>query len=50
LAGKDVRILQNLIIRSPFVQPKITLNNIYDDETARAVMQFQQAHHMYANL
>lgn len=50
LRGKDVRVLQNLIIRSPFVNPKITLNNVYDSETVRAVRQFQEGHHIDVEL
>jgi hypothetical protein len=48
IPGKDVRVLQNLIIRSPFVNPKIALNNVYDTDTVRAVKQFQEGNHMYS--
>ena len=40
-AGKDVVILQNLLLRSPFVKP-IDTTGIYDNNTAHAVASYQK--------
>ena len=40
LAGADVIILQNLIVRSPYVSP-IAFDGQYGDETGQAVSQFR---------
>ncbi len=47
MSGNDVTILQNLIIRSPFV-PKgsVTLNGQYDSNTATAVTNFQKGNNI----
>ena len=49
-AGKDVVILQNLLLRSPFVKP-IDTTGIYDNNTAHAVASYQKGNHLprYSN-
>ena len=49
-AGKDVVILQNLLLRSPFVKP-IDTTGIYDNNTAHAVASYQNGNHLprYSN-
>ena len=49
-AGKDVVILQNLLLRSPFVKP-IDTTGIYDNSTAHAVASYQKGNHLrrYSN-
>ena len=49
-AGKDVVILQNLLLRSPFVKP-IGTTGIYDNNTAHAVASYQKGNHLprYSN-
>lgn len=42
--GPDVRVLQNLLNRSPFVTPTLAITMNYDQDTARAVKQFQVGH------
>ena len=44
-AGKDVVILQNLLLRSPFVKP-IDTTGIYDNNTAHAVASYQKGNHL----
>ena len=44
-AGKDVVILQNLLLRSPFVKPFDT-TGIYDNNTAQAVASYQRGNHL----
>ena len=44
-AGKDVVILQNLLLRSPFVKP-IETTGIYDNNTAHAVASYQNGNHL----
>ena len=41
MTGNDVFILQNLIIRSPDVVPKLYADSVFGKETAVAVGQFQ---------
>ena len=50
-AGKDVVILQNLLLRSPFVKP-IDTTGIYDNNTANAVASYQKGNHLrrYSNI
>ncbi|CAH3140877.1 unnamed protein product [Porites lobata] len=45
LEGKDVVILQNLLLRSPFVKP-IDTTGIYDNNTAHAVASYQNGNHL----
>ena len=45
-AGKDVVILQNLLLRSPFVKP-IDTTGIYDNNTANAVASYQKGNHLH---
>ena len=49
-AGQDVVILQNLLLRSPFVKP-IDTTGIYDNNTAHAVASYQNENHLprYSN-
>ena len=49
-AGKDVVILQNLLLRSPFVKA-IDTTGIYDNNTAHAVASYQKGNHLprYSN-
>ena len=49
-AGKDVVILQNLLLRSPFVKP-IDTTGIYENNTAHAVASYQNGNHLrrYSN-
>ena len=49
-AGKDVVIVQNLLLRSPFVKP-IDTTGIYDNNTAHAVASYQNGNHLrrYSN-
>lgn len=49
-AGNDVVILQNLLLRSPFVKP-IDTTGIYDNNTAHAVASYQNGNHLrrYSN-
>ena len=50
VAGKDVVILQNLLLRSPFVKP-IDTTSIYDNNTANAVASYKKGNHLrrYSN-
>ena len=50
-AGKDVVILQNLLLRSPFVK-LIDTTGIYDNNTANAVASYQKGNHLrrYSNI
>jgi hypothetical protein len=41
LQGTDVYILQNLIVRSPFVSNFTEVSSVYDEETSEAVREFQ---------
>jgi len=41
LNGTDVYLLQNLIVRSPFVMNFTDINSVYDEETLLAVQEFQ---------
>jgi hypothetical protein len=47
LTGPDVRVLQNLLNRSPFVTPTLAITMNYDQDTARAVKQFQVGHKLH---
>jgi len=42
LFGSDIFILQNLLRRSPFVDPNLNLSSYYDKETVNAVKNFQE--------
>jgi hypothetical protein len=46
MQGSDVIVLQNLIIRSPYVNSSLSLNGIYDQATEQAVAAFQQGNQL----
>ena len=48
VVGDDVYILQNLIIRSKFVDPTLNASRFYDEATAKAVYLFQQGNDLAA--
>ncbi|RMX44929.1 hypothetical protein pdam_00020672 [Pocillopora damicornis] len=48
MEGKDVVILQNLLLRSPFVRP-ISTSGVYDRETSEAVASYQKRNGLPSN-
>lgn len=46
MSGHDVIILQNLIIRSPFVNSTLPMSGEYDSATSQAVAAFQQGNNI----
>ena len=42
LTGKDVVILQNLLLRSRFVKSELETNGVYDKKTREAVASYQE--------
>lgn len=48
MEGKDVVILQNLLLRSPFVRP-IEKSGVYDRETSEAVASYQKGNGLPSN-
>jgi len=49
LTGKDVIILQNLLLRSPFVGGKVYVTGIFDSNTSLALKSFQQGNSLDPN-
>lgn len=50
MSGHDVIILQNLIIRSPYVNQSLTLSGEYDYPTSQAVMAFQNGNNISVDI
>jgi peptidoglycan hydrolase-like protein with peptidoglycan-binding domain len=48
-SGADVFMAQNLLIRSPFVNPNLPLSRHYDSATVAAVSAFKQGHNLPAD-
>lgn len=44
MEGKDVYIMQNLLLRSPYVSPSLQTDGIYGHESQDAVSKFQVCH------